>query len=201
MRWHTADNEQLEIIFNHEFDLPNHLLVGLVEEMMTRKLFDGMIINLANKLMGHYNRDEVLQTGYLAVFQLARIFKTNKLSFKTMCFIAIERRLKTIIAVKLQKKNFMNEQALVNEVPVMVDTMNVERTVIRKLMLQEQLSKLSNKQLDIITRFLDGYSLAWIGANIYNQDTSAIRYQFLKALKNMGVEGFEIGRGGNLKGA
>ncbi|WP_394139577.1 sigma-70 family RNA polymerase sigma factor [Cytobacillus oceanisediminis] len=200
MKWFKASDDQLQTIFEHEFDLPNHLLVGLVEEMLTRKIFDGMIVSTAKKLMGNFDRDEVLQAGYMAVYQAAKNYKKD-ISFKSMCFIAIEKRIITLLQVRYQKKNFMNQQALKNEVPIMADTSNVERVVIRKMLLQEQLSKLTEKQRDIITRFLDGYSLKWIGLNIYNQETSAIRYQFKKALQAMDIEGYEIGAQRRLRGA
>jgi len=201
MRWYLATNEQLETVFNSDDQCPNNLLLGLVEEMMKRNMFEGMIISMANKLMGSYNRDEVIQAAHIGIYQLAKRFKPKKLSFKQMCYISIERRIKTLLQKKYYKKNFMNEQALMNEVPEMESSYNVEKQVIRKVTTQEKLSRLSVKQREIIEMFLQGYSLSWMGENVYNQDTSAVRYQFKLALQKMNVEGFEIGTRTGLKGA
>jgi hypothetical protein len=195
MKWHKATNEQLETIFNYEYNLPNHLLVGLVGEMISRKMFDGMIISQAKRLMGSFDRDEVLQVAYIGLYQLAKIIKNGKQSLKNMCFIVVERRLRGLQRKPYYKNNFMNQQALQHEVPEMFDAMDVEKTVIRKLSMQEQFSRLTDKQKNIICMFLEGFSLRWIGLNVYKQDTSAIRYQFKKALEAMDIKDFAIGKG------
>lgn len=202
MKWYKATNQQLETIFNHEANnQPNHLLVGLVEEMITRKLFDGMIIQLVKKLMSNYDRSEVLQAGYIGLYQLAKIYNNKKLSFKDMCFIAIERRIKSIQQKQYQKNNFMNAQALNHEVPIMMDSQNVERTVINHLTLEEQLGKLSKKERYIVDRFLEGYSIAYIAIHEFKQDAKAIHYHFNKALKKMNITDYKIGARSGLKGA
>ena len=192
MEFWKATDEQLETIFNFDDSCPNNLLVGVVTEMMKRKLFDRMIIKVAKTLMGTYNRDEVIQAAYIGIYQLAKIFKQSKLTFKQMVYIVIERRLKSVLAVKYQKKNFMNQQALQHEVPEIEEQRNVEQVVIRKLTLQEKLAHLSEKQRNIVTLFLEGYSLRWIGQHVYGQDTSAIRYQFKDALRRMGIQDYKI---------
>jgi hypothetical protein len=201
MKWHLATDEQLETIFNSDDHCPNHLLVGVVEEMMKRDMFGGMIMTKAKQLETKINRGEVVQAAHIGIFQLAKIYKPGKLPFKNLCYIVIERRIKTLQQKRFYKNNFANAQALQNEVPEIESSFNVERAVIRKVIIQEKLSRLSEKQRVIVDLFLKGYPLKWIGENVYNQDTSAIRYQFKLALQKMNVEDYKIGTRTGLKGA
>jgi RNA polymerase sigma factor (sigma-70 family) len=201
MKWYLATDEQLETIFNADTDCPNPLLVGVVSEMLTRGLLDGMIQHMAKKFSSQLNRDEMYQAAYIGIYQLAKIYKYTQLTFKQMTYIAIERRIKSLLQQKYSHHAHLNDGALMNEMPVMESSVNVEKTVIRKVMLEEQLSKLTKKQRNIIELYLKGYSLRWIGANVYQQDTSSIHYQFKKALGNMNITDFEIGRGHWKKGA
>lgn len=181
MNFQKATTTQLETIFNHEYDLPTDLLVGLVTEMMNRNLFEGMIISTAKRLFNHYNRDEVLQVAYIGIFQLVKKIKHMKIPFKSLVYIVIERRLKSIIVSDSTIKNKMNYSALLNEFPVMIASSNVEKTVIDKMSLQEQLDKLTEKERYIVTEFLKGYSLNYQARRI-NKDSKLLHYHFKKSI-------------------
>ena len=205
MRWHLATNEQLEVIFNHEYDLPNCLLVDLVVEMLNRRLFDGMIIELAKRFA--VDRDEAIQAGYMAVYQLAKIYKAGKLSFKSMCFIAIERRLKGIILKQYQKRNSFNrsleslqklKESMRWDIP---DNTDVESHVIRWMTYEEKMKQLTKKERNIVEWFINGYSINYIAKQIYRVDPKLVHYHFRKALKKLNLSDFEVGARTGLKTA
>lgn len=203
MRWNLATNEQLEVIFNHEYNLPNQLLVGLVVEMMNRRLFDGMILEKAKRF--RIERDEAIQVGYMAIYQLTKIYREGKLSFKSMCFIAIERRLKGVVLKKYQKNNHLNDSAdslqTLKETRRfdITDRLDVETQVVRRLTYEEKMKKLTEKERKIVEMFIDGYSINYIATYVYGVDPKAVHYHFRKALKKLGLAEFEVGPKSGLK--
>lgn len=199
IRWHLATDKQLEVIYNHDANdnCSNELLVGLITEMIQRETLDGLIVQIAKRILGvgGYDRSEVLQVGHIALYQMAKSFKAGERSFKSMCWLVIERRIKGILQVKNQLHNKMNRVALQFEVPEMLDDRNIERTVIRKFELQEQLSKLNEKERIIIELFLQGYSMRWMDTNVFNKKITYTKRHFKSALKKMGINEFKVKKG------
>jgi hypothetical protein len=201
MRWHKATNKQLNIIFNQDNDCPNELLLGLVEEMMRRRLFDGMIVHVVQGLMREYNKEEVIQLCHIRIYQMVKKFNSNSLSLKNMTFLCIDRTVKNLITHMNTQKYKLNEFALQNEIPAMKDMGNVEKAVIQKIMLEEQMKKLTAKERYIIDRFIKGYSIGYQAKHFFHKDPKAVEYHFKKALKKMDITDYKIGPRGGLKGA
>lgn len=205
MRWHLATDGQLEVIFNYEYDLENNMLVELVVEMMGRRLFDGMIMNLAKRFS--VSRDEAIQAGYMAIYQLAKIYRVGKLSFKSMCFIAIERRLKSLVLRDYQKNNhFNNSVKSLQELREtrrwdVADRTDVETHVVRWMTYEEKMKQLTKKERNIVEWFINGYSINYIAKQIYRVDPKLVHYHFRKALKKLNLSDFEVGARTGLKTA
>lgn len=198
INFYKATDQQLETIFNHECDLPTDLLVGLVEEMMKRELFDGMIMHMAKRIR-NVPRNEIIQAAYIGIYQLAKIFKPGKLSFKQMVYISIERRIKNLLQAKYTHSAQLMDNALQNDVPILPAENNVEKFVIQKMVMQEQIKKLNKKERFIIQQFLKGYSIKSIAERFFKQDPVTIHYHFKKALKKMDITDFKLGKRGGFK--
>jgi hypothetical protein len=201
MNYTKATNKQLDAIFTHDNDCPNELLLGLVEEMMRRRLFDGMIVHVVQGLMRSYNKEEVIQLCHVRIYQMVKNFKQGNLPFKRMTFLCIERTIKNLITHMNTQKYKLNEFALQNEIPVIKDMSNVEKTVIQKIVLEEQLNKLTAKERYIIDKFLKGYSIRYQAKHFFHKDPKAVEYHFKKALKKMDITDYKIGPRAGLKGA
>jgi RNA polymerase sigma factor (sigma-70 family) len=202
MRYHLATEEQLKAIISYDTDCPSQLMVGVVTELIRRGFFDGLIVKKAKAILGNFETDEVKQTVYIGLYQAATLYKKGKITFYSMAHIVMDRRIKTTLTVRNQKRNhFFNKARRIEELESdshfdIESGMNVEKTVINKIIYDGQMAKLTEKERDIIEKFIEGHSINYIAKAIYGYDQQTIRYHFAKALKKMGITDYKIGRAG-----
>lgn len=174
MKIHLATNKQLESIVKHDPDIPPSLLGRVVEEMLSRNLFDPMINRCFQSVFGSIKRmeevykmdlEDFLQIGRTCVYEAIKNFVPGKGKvFSNFAFVAIKQKFCEIIRnLEREKRDQRNEISWsfiedgLNLLDIMPSQINVEKYVINKLTVEKMLNKLSERQRQIVGLYLQGY--------------------------------------------
>lgn len=175
MKIYLATDNQLEAIAKHDPDCSPFLLREVVEEMLNRNLFDGMINQCARMVFGSIKRmnevhsmtlDDLLQTGRTAVFEGIELFKAgNDKTFSSFVFTFIKQRfIECIKFLEREKRDQRNEvketetEEGLNMFDLMPSYINIEKYVIKKITLENLLNQLTKRQRQIVDLFLQDYN-------------------------------------------
>lgn len=177
MDYTKATNEQLETIIRYDNTIPNHLLVGVVEEVLNRNLLDNYIAKIIRTVIKGVDKvekiyqmsmDDFLQLGRTKVYELAKEFDSTKgVTFTTFIYKPLANRYMKWIeketAEKRDESKVISYSLLDNTGKELVDGFidyrtNVERYVVNKLFVEQVLnqSRLSSRQKEVLEYRLQG---------------------------------------------
>lgn len=153
MRWHLATNDQLMNIANNDKDCHPSLLKELAVEMIKRKLWDGIICYAGKQAYRHLNytleyglkmtHEEFIHIAHIEIVRVIEKFQTGMRTLKTyviMCLISKFRKMKRDAEAEIRKANIGTKD--VDRLEEKMQTklfqspVNVERTVINKIMIE-----------------------------------------------------------------
>lgn len=174
MRLDKATNAQLTAITKHDPDVPPSLLREVVDEMLNRNLFDGIIIRCFHIVFGSIKRmnevhsmelEDFLQIGRTVVFQRVSTYKPGKgKSFSSFVFMAIKHKfIQHMQFLEAEKRDQRNEFSYndteegLEIINILPSHTNVEKQVINKITVEKMLGKLSKRQRQIVMLSLRGY--------------------------------------------
>ena len=195
MNWEKATDEQLKVIIEDDGGVPPRLLAGVYEEVVRRNLYEGYFYSMLTKrfiTLRYAVRclktpfEDLLQIFYIAGFQALKKFKPGKNAFLTFWARFAEMEIKTI----KRDSNTQKRSAYVVSVDAedvyweLPSDMNVEKTVVNRITVEELLSILSVEERAIVLMRNEDYTFVEIGRQMgYARDT--IRMKYNKALAKM----------------
>lgn len=210
MDYTKATDEQLLTIIKSDMDCPLPLLEGVVHEALDRGIFNKLIYHVFDSMFRNWRRvvnawnienKDLLSIGYCGVLNALRLWKPGRASFQTFVYMNI----KSEFTHMLDKENTKGRQIYkvtesydkqtaegINFKDLMQSTENVEKYVLRKIELETALDKLTEMEKEIITYFLEGYTINDLALNVYKKSTSFVYKRWRSALEKMGVGNFKI---------
>lgn len=205
MRYENATDTQLNNIFNHDKDCPTNLLVGVVQEMMNRKLLNyyirysiKSIKNLHNVLRTILKMefDDLMQIGLITINEQAQKFRPGNRTPKTyfiMCLVSkFMKLLRDAKADKRSANTFTYDYETLDEKiqdALFRSPENIERYVINKLEVESYLSRLSEKERQAIIWLNEGYPQStiskWLGYSSRNSANILIKRAYEKIRRDI----------------
>lgn len=174
MKLDLATDQQLMNIVNYDKECPNNLLLQVTEEMLKRKLWHDIIFYSAKLVYRHVNkvlntilfmdRNDLYQIGHIEIFKAVENFKQGKRTFKTFVIMVLKMKFAKLIrdANAQMRQTDFNKIYIENMDDKEQDRyfnsqFNVEKYVINKMFIQEQLTKLRDVEIKAIQLELQGY--------------------------------------------
>ncbi|MGE7880357.1 sigma-70 family RNA polymerase sigma factor [Peribacillus muralis] len=175
MKMYLATDTQLEEITKHDHDCPPSPLGEVVEEMLNRNLFDRMITHCCKMVFGSFNRmkelhsmelEDFLQIGRTAVFKAVKMFEPGKgKSFSSFVHMFIKQRIVECIKfLERERRDQRNEfrdietEEGLNILDLMPSRTNVEKFVINKIMIEDFLNQLTERQRQVMELYLKDHN-------------------------------------------
>lgn len=203
MKWHLADNNQLDTIIKHEYDCSPSLLEGAVIEMLNRGLFDRIIADCIHSIFKDVKKTEqihgvgledFLQIGRIEVLNALRKFspKRNK-NFMSFVYLKVKGELiNQIVALESQKRDnrkvsSYNKQIDGTEIMEFFSDRksNVERYVVNKVLIEQLLERVNEHQKKVIAYWLQGYTFKEISELMGRGTLSTMHQAYTFAIKKM----------------
>lgn len=177
LNWELATKEEIWNIIGHDWNIPKHLLEGLVIEGLRRRLFKPLIKHLIYKTFDYWgNRDlydlqDLYAMGEAAIFIAMKNYKPGKSSFKTFAYRNIKSEFthyqdrintqkrkiyKDIISLDVEKFDD-NEETFVSN--IIDESSNPEEIVLKKLFWEETFAPLTEREVDALVSFAQGYTM------------------------------------------
>ncbi|SSS87786.1 RNA polymerase factor sigma-70 [Acinetobacter baumannii] len=181
MRLELATNDQLETITKSDPFCPQPLLKEVVGEMLNRNLFDRVIVSCFQSTVGNIERmkaiykldmEDFMQMGRMEIFKAVDRFQSDRgMTFSSFIFMVVKHEFgKFITILTAKKRDLCNEFSYhteTNDETELIDfftaTTNVEKYVINKLMIEQGMERITERQKEVITLRLEGYSVDEIG--------------------------------------
>lgn len=168
MDWIKATNDQLDTIALYDKHLPTHLVGGLVEEMMNRKLWNGTIVFAARhvfkdtkgimKYVLKIDREELFQIGNMVIAQSANSFVPGKSTLRTFMITCLKHKFTNMVRNARAVKRQGDEIAVEEEIQIFRSTANVEKQVINKIVIEEAWDVLRDIEKKAIQLELQGFT-------------------------------------------
>jgi RNA polymerase sigma factor (sigma-70 family) len=178
LNWELATDEQLWNIIQHDWDVPKEHIEGLVTEGLKRKTFNHLIKHLINKKFDRwdderrYHFEDLFAIGEIGVFVAMKNYKPGKGSFKTFAYMNIRSEFnhhinkvksnkrkvyKNKVSLDVQRFDDNDEHLFVDK--LIDESMNPEKVVLKKIYWEEIFALLSDRELDALVSFAQGYSM------------------------------------------
>jgi RNA polymerase sigma factor (sigma-70 family) len=169
MNYETATKQQLMNIISYDKDLPTHLLGGVVEEMIIRGMWDGIIKYSAKKVyrnvpfvLNHILQMEIedlIQIGNIEIARIVSTFKHGKKSFKDYAIMCLRGKFNVIrqYAETEKRSSDRNTSDIDDFTFLLQSSVNVESYVINKIMIEEVWGTLREVEKQMIILELQGY--------------------------------------------
>jgi RNA polymerase sigma factor (sigma-70 family) len=202
MNFTLATNEQLWNIMKYDKECPLSLLEGIFREAVDRGMIQQSIIHVikvkgikpeTNKEFG-ITYDDFIQIGYEGALKALREFQPGRGKFTDVLFHMISQAIGQFFVVQRAQKrkgnlvsyqNFLsNKSEETMEIYLLDRKMNVEKTVLTKIALEEKLKKLSDVQRETFKRYFVGYTLPEIAEQM-NTKKSTVQGRLEKAFIKM----------------
>lgn len=207
MNYETATNDQLWSIAEHDNSCPSHLLRGAVIEMIQRKMWNSIIVYAGKKAYRNVNYtlkyglkltyEDLLQIGYIEIIRIIDTFKQGMRTFKTyviMCLITKFKKMKRDAETDRRKANIgtkdvgrLDEKL---QERIFHSSVNVERFVINKIMLEDGWINLREVERQAILLEQEGYEQYEISKLLGFNKTYAnvlLKRAYAKLRKTMGA--------------
>jgi RNA polymerase sigma factor (sigma-70 family) len=210
MDYTKATDEQLLTIIKSDMDCSHSLMSGAVHEALSRGIFNKLIYHIFDSMFKDWRKvvsawnienKDILSIGYCGVLLSVKRWKPGKASFNTFVFMNI----KSEFTRMLDRENTKGRQIYkvtesydkqtadgINLKDIMKSSNNVEREVLRKIELETALNKLTEAEKEVITYFLEGYSLNDMAVNVYHKSVSVVYRKYKNALIKMGIGYFKF---------
>ena len=196
-----ATDEQLECIVRFDSDIPTSLLGRVVEEMLNRNLFDRVInsciqsvVNV-ERMKNIYKLDieDFMQIGRMEIFRAVDRFETDRgMTFSSFIFMVVKHEFgKFITILTAKKRDLCNEFSYHTEIgeTELIDfftaNTNVEKYVINKLMIEQGMERITDRQKEIVMMKLEGYTDIEIGEILGGVSRQAVGQSYTRAVNNM----------------
>jgi RNA polymerase sigma factor (sigma-70 family) len=154
MRYEIATDEQLLCIAESDHECPSSLLEGVALEMIKRKLWDGIIIFAAKQVFRNVefvlkqrlfmDWQELIHIGHIQIMKKVHTFKTGMRTFKTFVIMILKGKFMHMLRDCQAEMRYANigtvDMAGLDEKiqdKIFHSPVNVERTVINRMMLEE----------------------------------------------------------------
>lgn len=178
MNWELATDEQLWNIIQYDWDIPKKHIEGLVTEGFKRKTFNHLIKHLINKMFDCWDEERVyyfedlMAIGEIGVIIAMKNYRPGKGSFKTFAYMNIRSEFshyidkvrsdkrkvyKNKLSLDVQRFDDNDEHTFLDK--LVDESMNPEEVVLKKIYWEEVFSLLSNRELDALVSFAQGYSM------------------------------------------
>jgi RNA polymerase sigma factor (sigma-70 family) len=204
IRWELAANEQLKNILAHDWDIPSKHFEGLINECLSRKLFDPLIKHLIHKFFPRwenerrYNFYDLYSIGYIGIVIAMKNYKPGKGSFKTFAYMNIQSEFahhkakiesdkrkvyENIVSLNVPKFDDSEEHSFQD---LLVDyTQDPEEFVIRKLFWIDKFSKLSERERTVLISFSQGYTMGEIAKRFNLKSSMSIHRAFHQGINKI----------------
>jgi RNA polymerase sigma factor (sigma-70 family) len=200
-----ATNEQLWVIVKHDKNCPTPLLVGVIHELIRRneleKFICKVIINVYKSITAaeeftFLTKEDLIQTGYEGTIEALQEYKQGHGTFMNYLHFVLMNKFKELSRELLadKRKAIFFTTSYHQEVKegtsdsfeifLSDNRINVEKEVIRKIMVEEKLNLLTPKQKQIFLAFLEGFTLQEI-ADKLGYHKSTIHGHLVKAIMKM----------------
>jgi RNA polymerase sigma factor (sigma-70 family) len=170
-----ATNDELKTILNHEKYCPTHLLSGAVQEMVRRNMLEDLIFYSAKSvyrnvkyLLQHVLKmdwEELYHIGHIEMLMQAEKFKPGMRTPKTFFIMCLKTNFLKMIRDAESMKRLANCKTKNVDLldPKLQDKLfgsplNVEKYVINKIILEQALECLSDKERQAVELYQMGYT-------------------------------------------
>lgn len=171
MRYELATDNQLNNIISYDKDIPTHLLGGVVLEMIKREMWDKIIFYSAKKAYRNYSfvienilridNEELIQIAHIELIRIVNTFKPGIRSFKSYAIMCLIGKFSVLLQMAKTKKRASDLKTVkIDQISadVFQSSMNVEKQVINKIMIEEVWNVLRNAEKKLILLEQMGYS-------------------------------------------
>jgi RNA polymerase sigma factor (sigma-70 family) len=196
VRYHLATDDQLIAIFKYDHFVDKQYVIELINEMTRRRLLDTFIVHHIRKSFDRfsnkrkYEYEDLIQWGYFAISEGLKSYEVGRGAISTLCHLVIERRMlkeyersssqkRTGEVVSLNVKQ--DDDNATEYLDRLVESNNVEKTVVNKVMFSDWFDLLDEKEERILKLFADGYSMNEIG-KIINYSVPGVSKKFHQAM-------------------
>jgi RNA polymerase sigma factor (sigma-70 family) len=181
MKWECATDNQLWNIVKYDKDCPTALLSGVAIEMIKRNLWDTVTVYAARKVFKNVSfvleqrlkmdLEELKQIANIEIFKRIKTFLPGMRTLKTyviMCLISKFGKMLRDVHVEKRRSNIGTKS--VDKLPEDLQTRifrsreNVEKKVINKIMIQNGIEKLKERERQAIYLTIQGYQQYEIAA-------------------------------------
>ncbi|WNS74254.1 sigma-70 family RNA polymerase sigma factor [Bacillus sp. DTU_2020_1000418_1_SI_GHA_SEK_038] len=207
MKWELATDEQLMCIVGFDNECPPSLLKGAALEMIKRNLWEGIIVFSAKQVFQNakyilkhqlkMDRQELIHIGHIEIMLQVEKFKPSLRTFKTFIIMCLKGRFMKMIRDAQAEKRFANISTKdVDHLDEKIQTkifqspVNVERTVINKIMIENSWDVLNDVEKKAISLEHQGYGQYEISRMLGYRDTYAsvlLKRAYAKLKKKMGA--------------
>lgn len=168
IRWHLATDEQLWAVMEWEKGCPLPLLKECFEEAVKRGMIRMRVLLAVKKVFKHLKFaqkqlkmevEDILQLGYEAAWKALEGHKTNEHALDKIMFIHIKQHL-LMQWEKWTAKKRRGEEVTIDKLQYYMEDQrsNVEQAVVNKLMLESQLSLLTEDEKKTVLLTMKGYT-------------------------------------------
>jgi RNA polymerase sigma factor (sigma-70 family) len=204
MKWELATDTQLWNIVKYDKDCPTALVSGVAMEMMNRNLWNTVTIFAARRVFKNvpFVLEQRLKMELEDLFQIANMeiarrikgFIPGMRTIKTyviMCLISKFSKLLRDVHASKRRSNIGTKR--VDKLPDNVQTRifrdhtNIEKEVINKIMLEQAIEHLNDKEKQALTLYISGYQYREI-STIFGTTNQGYAHRLLnKAYKKMRI--------------
>ena len=204
MKWELASDEQLFVIIKHEKNCPLSLLREAVIEMLNRGMFDALIgdrVHAKYKDMKKteqkqkWDKEDFMQFGRMVVFQALDSFQPKKgMNFFSFAYLRVGSELNKLReSQQRQKRNASKLLSMNNKMDnggefeqFFFDlNVNVEKYVINKVLIEQLLERVNERQRKVVLLRLAGYEHQEIAEIIGEGTASTISQSYKYAVQKM----------------
>ena len=193
----NATDKQLMTIFQYDRDCSKELLEPVILEMMKRHLFKPTILHVTKNMKFHdLDYDDMEQIGHIAIWKALKKYKVGESAFSTYCRYDILGAFSGLLKKTLAERRTADRYAITLETPttegitiqdVIPCSTNVEKTVIRKMMIEDKMDGLSTLQRQAVEYFVKGFDVKDM-SKILGKSRQNIERAFHRAIEKMGGE-------------
>lgn len=204
MKWNLATDEQLLTICKHDKDCPLSLMREVVTEMLNRNMFDALIRDRVHYYYKDMKKteqwqkmglDDFMQFGRMEVFKALNRFEPGRgHAFFSFAFLRVSSELcKLMSSQQMQKRDAKKVLSMHQETDKGDDfsnyffdeKMNVEKYVINKVLVEQLLERVNERQRKVVLLRMAGYENQEIAEIIGEGSASSISQSFKYAKRKM----------------
>lgn len=199
-----ATNEQLLTICKHDKECPLSLLREVITEMLNRKMFDALIGKLihskykdmkATREKQKWDKDDFMQFCRLEVYKALDTFNPERgMNFFSFVYLRVGSELNKLRASQqMQKRDASKLLSMHNQSDKGDDysdyfpdeKINVEKYVINKVLLEQLLEQVNERQRKVVLLRMAGYENGEIAEIIGEGSPSTISQSYKYAMQKM----------------